>query len=139
MAKKSAPGKSSKEPTGADAVDAYLAELDHPLKPVIEEVRKIILGANPAIQEGIKWNAPSFHFKDWFATAGLQSKDFVRLILHMGAKVKDNSKGIQIDDPSGLLEWLAKERCMATFHDGKDVRSKKSALAAIVKQWIKQM
>lgn len=123
------------------AVIAYLRELEHPLTPVLEAVRKIILGVDPAIREGIKWNAPSFHFKEYFATAGLRPKeDFVRLVLHKGAKVKGNTtQGMRIADPGGMLEWHDKERCSAKFHDVKEVKSKSAALADIVRQWIKQM
>lgn len=38
-------------------VEAFLAALDHPLKPAIEEVRLIIKGAREGITEHIKWNA----------------------------------------------------------------------------------
>jgi hypothetical protein len=108
--------------------------------PVLEAVREIILGTNPQVGEGIKWNAPSFHFKEYFATAGLQAKDFVRIVFHKGAKVKDNATtGMHITDPAGLLEWHAPERCSAKFYDMKDLQTKKAALQEIVKQWIKQM
>ena len=46
---------------GAPSVEAFLAALDHPRKQDILTVRQIILGADPRIQEAIKWNAPSFH------------------------------------------------------------------------------
>jgi hypothetical protein len=50
------PGSSQADP----AVSAFLHELDHPLKEEIETVRQSILGVNPAIREGIKWNASSY-------------------------------------------------------------------------------
>ena len=135
-----AKGKVAKGPAGAPEVDEFLRKLAHQLKPELQAVRRIILSADPGIREGIKWNAPSFHFKDYFATAGLHSRDFVRLILHTGAKAKPSAtKGVAIDDPAGLLEWLAKDRCTAKFHDMKDVRAKEAALRSIVRQWITQM
>ena len=133
---RSEPGSSQTDP----AVIEFLRTLNPPLKPVLEAVRKIILGANPDIREGIKWNSPSFRTTDYFATINVHAKDRVRLILHMGAKVKDNStKGMQIADPAGLLEWLAKERCLVTLGDGKDVQAKRAALQAIVREWIRQL
>ena len=68
------------------AVAAFLEALDHPLKPEIEAVRKIILGVSPEIREGIKWNAPSFRTTDWFATCNVHAKDKLRLILHFGGE-----------------------------------------------------
>lgn len=124
------------------AVVAFLRELDHPLKSAVEAVRQIILGVSPEIREGIKWNAPSFRTTEFFATLNLRArdgKDRVWLILHRGAKAKDNSKDLQIADPAGLLEWLAKDRCLVTFADGKDVKEKKAALESVVREWIRQM
>ena len=124
------------------AVIAFLAELDHPLKPEIEAVRQIILDVSPEIREGIKWNSPSFRTTDFSATLNLRAKDGkdrVWLILHRGAKVKDNSKDLQIADPAGLLEWLAKDRSLVTFADAKDIKAKKAALQTIVRDWIGQM
>lgn len=125
------------------AVGTFLRELDHPLKPQIEAVREIVLGVGPEIREGIKWNSPSFRTQDYFATLNLRAKDGkdrVWLILHKGAKVKDNStKGMKIADPAGLLEWLTKDRCLVTFSDGKDIQAKRSALRIIVREWIRQL
>ncbi len=79
----------------------------------------------------------SFHFKDDFATFRLHPADKIQVVFHRGAKVKDNStQGMDIDDPSGLLHWVAKDRCVATFSDMQDIRSKEGALVEVVKQWI---
>ena len=125
---------------GSDEVNRLMAELDHPLKAELEAVRAIILDADKRITEGVKWKGPSFFFKDYFATINLRSREKVQIIFHQGAKVKDNStEGVQIDDPFGLLTWLARERCLATLADLKDIKARRSALADIVRQWIKQM
>jgi hypothetical protein len=137
---KTVKAKTSASETSTEAVEEYINTLDHPLKAELEAVRQIILGVNKEIAEGIKWNAPSFYFKDWFATTGLRSKDFVHVVFHTGAKVKASAtQGVAIDDPSGLLEWHAKDRCSAKFYDMKDVKAKKAALQDIVKQWLKHM
>ncbi len=84
-------------------VDAFLARLDHPLKPEIEAVRAIILGADPRITESIKWNAPSFALTEHFATFELRPVETVQVVFHTGAKVRPGRSGIAIDDPAGLL------------------------------------
>ena len=134
------------EPTGSQtdpAVSAFLRELDHPLKREIEAVRQIILGVSSKIREGIKWNAPSFRTRDYFATVNLRAKGGetrVWLILHTGAKVKKTATaGIKIADPAGLLQWLGKDRCLVTFGDGKDIQAKRAALEAIIHEWIQQL
>ena len=125
------------------AVTAFLRELNHPLKKEIESVRQIILGLGPEIREGIKRNAPSFRTAEFFATVNLRGKGGdarVWLILHKGAKVKDNStEEMKITDPAGLLKWLAKDRCLVTFGDAKEIQAKQSALEAIIREWIRQL
>jgi hypothetical protein len=123
---------------GDPAVAAFMAALDDPRRPVLEAVRQAILAASPEIAEGIKWNAPSFRTSEFFATTNLHPKGAgVRLILHTGAKVRASGvHSVAIDDPAGLLTWLATDRAMVTFADGAEVAAKRSALQAILKTWI---
>lgn len=141
-AKKNAASKGSKTKKAAD-VDEFMRELEDPLKPALEAVRRIILGVNAQIREGIKWNAPSFYVNEYFATVNVRAmrgRECVLIIFHQGAKVKDSSvEGLEINDPTGLLEWLAKDRCAVKFYDLSEVNSKKAALEDIVNQWIKGM
>ena len=53
--------------------------------------------------------------------------------------MKDNAKRMKIADPAGMLEWLAKDRCLVTFTDAKDIQAKRAALQAIVREWIRQL
>lgn len=137
---KPAKAKKPATETSTEAVEDYISALEHPLKAELVAIRKIILGVNQEIAEGIKWNAPSFYFKDWFATTGLRSKEFVHVVFHTGAKVKASAtEGVKIDDPTGMLEWHAKDRCSVKFYDAKDVKAKKAALQEIVRQWLMNM
>jgi len=38
-------------------VATFMAQLEHPHRPVIEAVRQVVHGADPGVAEGIKWNA----------------------------------------------------------------------------------
>ena len=130
-----------KKPTRAAArstVDELLAGLDHPRKAEIEIVRRLILGADARIREGVKWNAPSFFIEEHFATFKLMPKETVQVVFHTGAKVKPDAKAVQVDDPAGLLKWAAKDRCIVTLRDREDVETKQRALIMIIKQWIEQ-
>jgi hypothetical protein len=118
----------------------FMRDLDHPLKREIDAVREMILDVSPEIREGIKWNGPSFRTTEYFATIHLRARDGVQLIFHKGAKVKDDStKGMKIDDPEGLIQWLAKERCLVTLGVGKELHARKKAFQAIVREWIRQL
>ena len=129
--------------TSADstkAVNEFMAALDHPAKDAIELLRSVILSSDPSITEGVKWNAPSFKVQEYFATTNLRIKAGVGLVLHFGAKVREVSTGKNtIQDPDGLLKWVAKDRATVEFKDAKDVKARKPALQAILRQWIRHL
>lgn len=128
--------KTAGDGSGTNDVDDFMRKLDHPLKAEMEAVRRIILGASPMIQEGIKWNFPSFRVGEYFATMNVR-KGALLVILHLGAKVRDaRAPAPEIGDPSGLLEWLAKDRAAVRFPDMKSIRSNRAAFEAIVRKWI---
>ena len=138
-ARKARPKASNEEWNDSDAVNGFMKLLDHPLKAELEALRAIILTADRRVTEGIKWNSPSFYCNGWFATLNTRGT-VILLILHRGAKVKDNSTpAMKIDDPLGVLEWLAKERCIARFSSAEDIKAKQKSLAAIIRQWTAQM
>jgi hypothetical protein len=128
------PQKTSADST--DAVDQFMKALEHPFKKEIAALRSAILAVDPSITEGVKWNAPSFRTKEYFATTNLRAKDGVGLILHLGAKVRDLPKGgVKISDPDGLLKWLGKDRAAVEF-PASELKSKTRALQAVLRQWI---
>lgn len=117
------------------AVDQFMAALVHPHKDAIEALREIICAAHPSIAEGVKWNAPSFRTTEYFGTAHLRAKDGIGLILHLGAKAREDPM-FDLSDPERLLEWLARDRALVSFDGIDHVRARESALQAIVRQWI---
>lgn len=117
-------------------VEAFMGALDHPLKAEIEAVRALILGLGPDVGEGIKWKAPTFRTTDDFATVHLRSTDSLQLILHLGAKVRPGFEKPAINDPAGLLKWLARDRCMATLGKAAAFEANREAFAAVLRQWL---
>jgi hypothetical protein len=115
-----------------------MAALDHPCKAEIESLRMIIRGADATIAEGVKWNAPSFRTSEYFATTHLRAKNGVALILHLGARVRAGA-ALAIDDPTGMLRWLGKDRAMVTFTGMKDIRARQAAFERILQQWIRHV
>lgn len=136
---KASPPKTTGRPRAGNDVAAFMAALDHPLKAEIEAVRAIIRGADRRINEGVKWNAPSFYLTEHFATLKLRPHATVQVVLHTGAKTKSNSVAMDIRDPAGLIEWAAKDRGVVTFTSLTDIRAKQAAFVSILKQWIKQL
>ena len=112
----------------------------HPLAKEIEAARRIILAVDPAISEGVKWNAPSFRTeKEWFATVNLRSKDDLQLVFHLGAKARPDLRAFKVADSNGLVRWLGKDRAMVTLGAGGDVSANKKAFEAIIRAWIKHV
>jgi len=121
---------------GAAAVAQFLQTWDHPLKAEVEQLRAIILGADPGITEQIKWKAPSFCYRgDDRVTMRLHPKGGVQLIFHRGVKVKD-STDFSFADPSGLLQWVAKDRAIVTFHTLAEITAHEAALGDVVRRWV---
>jgi hypothetical protein len=119
------------------AVDAFMKALEHPAKSVVQALRGVVLEIDPAVCEGVKWNAPSFRTREYFATTNLRAKTGVGVILHFGAKVRKAAAGPKsIADPESLLTWLAKDRATVVFADRKDLTAKKKAFQAVLRQWI---
>jgi hypothetical protein len=118
-------------------IEVLLASLRHPREPEIRAVRALIVGADPRIAEGVKWNAPSFATTEHFATFHLRARDGVQVVLHLGAKPRTDA-GVRegVADPAGLLEWRGPDRATVSFRDLADVEAKAPAFVAIVRQWI---
>lgn len=111
-----------------DEVDAWMAELDHPLKAEMQAVREIILASHPGITERVKWAAPSFGYKTDMATFNHRTTKHVHLVIHNGAVMNDTT---------GYLEGDYVDRRMMYFKDAGDVVKKKQALQDAVRAWVK--
>jgi hypothetical protein len=131
---------SKAESNGAAEVDAHIDKLKHPLKPVLAKLRQLILSVSKEFSEGIKWNAPSFRTKEWFATCNVRGRDKLLLILHLGAKPHPAAKaGLAIADPKGLLRWLGKDRAMIAFEGEAEFEARSEALRSVIRQWISHL
>jgi hypothetical protein len=68
-------------------VDAWFKAYENPKKDVVLRVREIVLGADPRIDECIKWQAPTFTYRGNLATFYPKSKEHASLMFHQGAKI----------------------------------------------------
>lgn len=113
-----------------DEVNEYMNKLEHPLKAEMEAVRTIIKGANKKISERIKWNAPSYYYKEDLVTFNHRATKQVHLVFHHAAIVK-------IISP--LLEGDYKDRRMTYFKTMAEVKANKKELEKIMNELVSWM
>lgn len=104
-----------------DEVEEFMARLQHPLKVELGGVRKIIRNANKKINERMKWNAPSYYYKEDLVTFNPRALQHVHLVFHHAAVTK-------IQSP--LLQGDYKDRRMVFFNNMKcpSAKSRPSAM-----------
>lgn len=124
--------KSSKVPSKTDAekVMEYMEKLQHPLKEEIEAVREILKNANLKIGERIKWNAPSYFYKEDQATFNHRNQKCVQIVFHNAAIV---------DIKSALLVGEYKDRRLVHLYSMKDVKQHKEELEYIMNELVTAM
>ena len=117
--------------TDQEQVNEWMKKLDPEMKPAIDAVRKIIKTAGPKLNERIKWNAPSYYYKEDIVTFGpVRSKDKVILVFHHPNIVKIRS---------ALLEGDHKDRRLVYFNSLSEIKSGKKELERIIDESVKMM
>lgn len=118
------------------SLDAFLNGLCAKDRATIDCLREIITDSRSDLEESIKWNAPNFAVNGQDRiTLGLERKGGVRVVLHLGAKVKDNS-GFHFDDKAGLARWPAPDRGIMLFQDRQAVETRRGELAELCERWL---
>lgn len=78
-------------PTASKNIDAYLSKASEEQRPILELIRKTILGVDHRIQEDWKWNAPCFYLEGlicWY----VGFKQHVGINFYKGSIIKDTFK-----------------------------------------------
>ncbi|MEM7416969.1 MAG: DUF1801 domain-containing protein [Gemmatimonadota bacterium] len=113
--------------TGTHEVDAWMAEYDNPMKPVVQRVREIILGADPRMAECVKWKSPTFVFEGNLASFNPRSKKHASLMFHTGA---------QIPGTHPALEGGGDVARYIKFESVEDAERLQPDLERLVRAWI---
>ena len=108
-------------------VDAFIADLGHPLEQEIQAVRRIVLGVDRRITETIKWKSPTFVFEGNIASIEPRSKKQVSVLFHQGAKLP--GKHPALEGGGGTVRYLR-------FADAAEVKKKQRDLENAIKAWI---
>ncbi len=107
-----------------------MERLEHPLKKEVEALRQIILEANDKLEERVKWNSPSFFYKNIdMAAFHLRPDEYVHIVFVFpdGKMLKDNY---------GFLDGDYKDRRLAKFYNMDEINERKTKLQQLVNDWI---
>lgn len=120
-------------------VTDFLDEQNHPFRNEIEQLRTLILTANTAMTENIKWNGPNYCFdnKDRITMRIQPPTKQVQLIFHRGAKKQTQPTDKLIPNKSKLLVWKENDRAIVTFKNLHDIENGNTELTTIINEWIK--
>lgn len=125
--KKATVKTTNKKSSDAEQVTAWLSKLGAEQKKATDAVRKIIKAAGPQLNERIKWNAPSFYYKEDVVTFGPYKNNKILLVFHHPLIVKIKSP---------LLEGNYKDRRLLYLQDAKAITAAKKELERIIKEHI---
>lgn len=121
------------------SVSEFLAELPANKREQVSALRIIILKAEPRLKENIKWNAPNYVFnnQDRLTFNVMNKEQKVRIILHMGAKIKENKqKPPIIQEDFGIVKWQSNIRGFISFDDLDDVMNKSVLMTKVIANWL---
>ncbi|PBQ33314.1 hypothetical protein CNR22_16535 [Sphingobacteriaceae bacterium] len=125
-----AKNSSSPKLSDAEQVAHWMQTSTYPLKEEIEILREVIKKADKKISERIKWNAPSYYYKEDIVTFGPDRKGRILLVFHHPFVVKIKSD---------LLEGDYKDRRLVYFNDAKEVKAAKKELTRIVREIVEEI
>ena len=107
-------------------VNAWFDRYDNPMKIAVQRTREILLGADPRIDETIKWSTPTFTYKGNLVSFQPRAKQFVSLLFHTGASIPGEHP---------LLEGGGDTARYARLDDLDAVERARPELEAIVRAW----
>jgi uncharacterized protein YdhG (YjbR/CyaY superfamily) len=118
--------KARSKPTEAEQVNDWMDKLDASFKPSVNAVRKIIKTAGEKLSERVKWNAPSYYYKEDIVTFGpTKAKDKIVLVFHHPNIVKIRSE---------LLHGNYKDRRLVYLNSMKEIKDAQKKLERIIKE-----
>ena len=113
-----------------NTVEKWMTALKHPLKTEAELVRSIIKKVGKELTERIKWNAPSYFYKEDLLTFNFGDSKCIRIIFHHPGIIKIKSP---------LLEGDYKDRRIVYLADAAAIKKNKKEFENIIRQSIALM
>ncbi len=115
-----------KSPRKNPKVDAWFERLDHPLKSLMLQVRRVILASDRRVTESIKWSTPTFSYNGVIASFIPQAKSFVSLLFHRGSEIPGTHPRLEGD--SRLARTMR-------FASADELKQHKAQLEKAIQAW----
>ncbi len=106
-------------------VDAWFEKRDHPLEDAMQAVRDLALGADPRIEESVKWSTPTFSYKGNIFSFN-PARKYVSLLFHTGALIPGDHPG---------LEGEGQTARVMRFTDLTEVGERSGELTTVLRAW----
>ena len=118
-------------------VTKFLDDMNHPLRTLIELMRRVIMSTGVGLSEGIKWNGPNYSLNgEDRITLKLYPPKQIQMIFHRGAKVKEQPKERLIKDEYSILTWKENDRAIAAFKSIEEFEQNRWQVKEVVTKWI---
>lgn len=121
------------------SLEEFFSSQDAEKLQQIMAVRKVILSSSSDLIESLKWNAPNYLYKgeDRVTFNVMNKQNKVKVVIHMGAKKKEDKKGTPvIADPNELVEWNSDIRGVIQFENLNDINLKSKNFKKLIKNWL---
>ena len=120
-------------------VDEFLAAQSPERRADVETLRALVLEAEPALSEIVKWNSPNYVLDGVDRlTINAAGMGPVRLILHFGtARAEDKVAAPAFaGDPDGLLTWHSNIRASLALPPRAELDAKREAILGLIRAWL---
>jgi hypothetical protein len=109
-------------------VDAWFAQLEHPLKPAMLRVREIILGADSRMTEVVQYGTVQFVYESPLCNlVQVKNKKQVSVMFNVGGRIPGEFPHLEAA-PNSYVRHMR-------FADQKDVEARADELRAITVAW----
>ncbi len=117
-------------------VEIFLKGLEHSRKKEIVHLTEKIAATFPKFESEIKWNAPSFKFKETnIVTFQLFPDPAFRVIFHAGSKKIANHPDLRFEIQKLKHKWADRTRCVITVEEDLNFQD----LDRAIKEWVKRV
>ena len=115
--------------------ETIIGDLPEAVRSVAEQLRRLVRQAAPDLEEGVKWNAPSYALagRD-LVTLNFGKHGELRLILHRGARPPADPAAT-FSDRHGLAQWPSPDRGVVEIRPETDLNAG-SPLADLICDWV---